>query len=40
MPRRVFFSFQYERDIFRTNIVRNADLTKDWEKGTPVDHAF
>lgn len=39
MPRRVFFSFHYERDVFRTSVVRNSDLTKDWEKGTPVDHA-
>jgi hypothetical protein len=39
MPRRVFFSFHYDRDIFRASIVRNSGLTKDWEEDTPVDKA-
>lgn len=26
MARRVFFSFHYERDIWRTNVVRNAGI--------------
>jgi hypothetical protein len=29
MPRRVFFSFHYERDISRANVVRNCWLTKE-----------
>jgi len=28
MVRRVFFSFHYERDIWRANIVRNSWVTK------------
>jgi len=28
MTRRVFFSFHYERDIFRANVVRNSWVTK------------
>jgi hypothetical protein len=28
MARRVFFSFHYERDIWRASIVRNSWLTK------------
>ena len=31
MARRVFFSFHYERDIWRANVVRNSWLTKDRE---------
>lgn len=31
MARRVFFSFHYQRDIFRVNVVRQHGLTKDWE---------
>lgn len=31
MARRVFFSFHYQRDIFRVNVVRHHGLTKDWE---------
>jgi hypothetical protein len=31
MTRRVFFSFHYERDIWRASIVRNSWLTKDRE---------
>src|SRR6266852_4197222 len=26
MPRKVFFSFHYERDIWRTNVVRNSGV--------------
>lgn len=29
MTRRVFFSFHYERDIWRANVVRNSWITKD-----------
>ena len=29
MARRVFFSFHYERDIWRANVVRNSWLLKD-----------
>ncbi|RKG63926.1 TIR-like domain-containing protein [Corallococcus sp. CA054B] len=28
MGRRVFFSFHYERDIFRVNVVRNSNMVK------------
>ena len=28
MARRIFFSFHYQRDIFRVNTVRNSDVTK------------
>ena len=28
MPRRVFFSFHYERDIWRTNVVRNSGIVE------------
>ena len=28
MARRVFFSFHFQRDIFRVNVVRNSDVTK------------
>ena len=31
MARRVFFSFHYERDIWRANIVRNSWVTQDRE---------
>ena len=31
MTRRVFFSFHYERDIWRANVVRNSWVTKDRE---------
>lgn len=31
MARRVFFSFQYQRDIFRANVVRNSWVTQDRE---------
>ena len=29
MVRRVFFSFHYERDIWRANVVRNSWVTQD-----------
>lgn len=32
MSRRVFFSFHYERDIWRVNQVRNSWVTKDREE--------
>ncbi|MEW5896937.1 MAG: TIR domain-containing protein [Nanoarchaeota archaeon] len=28
MARKVFFSFHYERDVWRAGIVRNSDITK------------
>jgi hypothetical protein len=28
MPRKVFFSFHYERDIWRTNVVRNSGVVE------------
>lgn len=28
MARKVFFSFHYERDVWRANVVRNSDITK------------
>ena len=31
MARRTFFSFHYERDIWRANVVRNSWVTKDRE---------
>ena len=31
MARRSFFSFHYQRDIFRANVVRNSWVTKDRE---------
>lgn len=31
MTRRVFFSFHYERDVWRASIVRNSWITKDRE---------
>ena len=31
MARKVFFSFHYQLDIFRVNVVRQHGLTKDWE---------
>ena len=31
MTRRVFFSFHYERDIWRANVVRNSWVTQDRE---------
>ncbi|MFB8386910.1 TIR domain-containing protein [Microbacterium sp. NPDC055910] len=31
MARRVFFSFHFQRDIFRANVVRNSWVTRDRE---------
>ena len=31
MARRVFFSFHYQRDIFRANVVRNSWVTRERE---------
>ena len=28
MPRRVFFSFHYQNDVWRTNIIRNAHIVE------------
>src|SRR6266481_5066728 len=28
MPRKVFFSFHYQRDIWRTNVVRNSGVVE------------
>lgn len=40
MVRRVFFSFHYERDIFRVSQVRNSGLTKGtYEQAGFIDHA-
>jgi len=39
MTRRVYFSFHYERDIWRANQVRNSWVTKDREANTFLDAA-
>jgi len=40
MARRVFFSFHYERDIFRVSQVRNSGVTKGtYEQAGFIDHA-
>lgn len=39
MPRRVFFSFHYDRDISRASIVRNSWITRDRETAGFVDAA-
>ena len=40
MARRVFFSFHYERDIFRVSQVRNSGVTKgNYEQAGFIDHA-
>jgi len=40
MARRVFFSFHYERDIFRVSQVRNSDVSKRTYEGSGfIDHA-
>ena len=31
MPRRVFFSFHYQDDIWRVNQIRHVGVTRDWE---------
>jgi len=40
MARRVFFSFHYQRDIFRVSQVRNSGITKgNYEQAGFIDHA-
>src|SRR5438445_5557194 len=40
MARRVFFSFNYDRDIFRVSQVRNSGVTKEgYEESGFIDHA-
>lgn len=40
MARRVFFSFHYQRDIFRVSQVRNSGVTKgNYEQAGFIDHA-
>ncbi len=40
MARRVFFSFHYERDIFRVSQVRNSGVIKgNYERAGFIDHA-
>jgi len=40
MARRVFFSFHYDRDIFRVSQVRNSGITKGtFEQAGFIDHA-
>jgi hypothetical protein len=40
MARRVFFSFHYERDIFRVSQVRNSGVVKGtYERAGFIDHA-
>ncbi len=40
MARRVFFSFHYERDIFRVSQIRNSGMIKEkYERAGFIDHA-
>jgi hypothetical protein len=40
MARRVFFSFHYDRDIFRASQIRNSGVTKvNYEEAGFIDHA-
>ena len=39
MARRVFFSFEYEHDVFRSNVVRNSWVTQGKEAAGFVDAA-
>lgn len=39
MPRRVFFSFHYQEDIWRVNQIRHVGVTKDWETMPFMDAA-
>lgn len=39
MPRRVFFSFHYDEDIWRVNQIRHIGVTKDWESIPFLDAA-
>lgn len=41
MARRIFFTFHYQPDIFRVNVVRNSDVTKkDIEQSGYWDHSL
>src|SRR5262245_20397378 len=31
MPRKVFFSFHYQKDIWRVSQIRNSWVTREWE---------
>lgn len=39
MPRKVFFSFDYDKDIWRVSQVRNSQKIKDWEEVGFIDAA-
>jgi hypothetical protein len=39
MARRVFFSFHYQKDIWRVNQIRHVGVTKDWERLPFLDAA-
>ena len=39
MARRVFFSFEYEHDVFRANVVRKSGMTKGIEDAGFIDAA-
>jgi hypothetical protein len=39
MARRVFFSFHYQRDIWRVSQIRNSWVTRDWESNPFLDAA-
>ncbi len=40
MARKVFFSFYYDRDVFRVSRVRNSDVIKaSYDQSTFLDHA-
>jgi hypothetical protein len=39
MARRVFFSFEYEHDVSRANVVRNSGMTKGIEDAGFIDAA-
>jgi MTH538 TIR-like domain (DUF1863) len=41
LARRIFFSFHYQNDIFRVNVVRNSDITKkDIDQSGYWDHSL
>ena len=40
MARKVFFSFHYQRDIFRVNVVRNSWLTRGGQAQTFFDRSL
>jgi len=39
MARRVFFSFEYEQDVWRANVVRNSWVTQGKEAAGFIDAA-